>query len=60
VFDVTGRRVATLFHGTLEAGTHVATWDGRGAGGRLAPTGVYRCVLRTAAGIRTRTLVLAR
>ena len=60
VFDVTGRRVATLFHGEAEPGPHSATWDGRSSDGSLAPSGVYRCVLQTAAGRQARSLVLSR
>ncbi len=60
VFDIAGRRVATLFDGVAEAGPHSATWDGRAADGRLAASGVYQCVLRTDAGVQTRKLVLSR
>ncbi len=60
VFDVTGRRVATLFQGEAEAGPHSATWDGRASDGSLAPSGVYHCVLQTAAGRQSRSLVLSR
>ena len=41
VFDVAGRRVATLTHGELEAGMHPLTWDGRDARGVPAHRGVY-------------------
>ncbi len=60
VYDVAGRRVATLFHGEAEAGPHSVVWDGRLADGRVAPAGVYRAVLGTAAGRVTRSMVLAR
>lgn len=60
VFDVRGRRVATLFQGEAGPGPHVATWDGRAAGGQLAPSGVYLCVLKTDAGQQTRRLVFSR
>lgn len=60
VYDVTGRRVATLFEGVASAGPHSATWDGRAANGRLAPVGVYRAVLQTTAGRTTRSVVLSR
>jgi len=60
VFDVTGRRIATLFTGDAGAGPHAATWDGRTDGGALAPAGVYHCVLRTPAGTRSRSVVLGR
>ena len=60
VYDVGGRRVATLFHGVAEAGPHAAVWDGRLADGRLAPAGIYRAVLETAAERVSRALVLGR
>jgi hypothetical protein len=60
IFDIAGRRVATLFHGRADAGRHTAQWDGRSAEGGLAPTGVYQVVLNTPMGRRSRSLVLAR
>ncbi len=60
VFDVAGRRVATLFRGAVQPGAHTAFWDGRDAGGRLAPAGVYRAVLQTGSGRETRGIVLSR
>lgn len=60
VFDVAGRRVATLFRGVAEAGPHSVLWDGRSSDGRLAPAGVYHGALETAAGRVTRRMVLAR
>lgn len=60
IYDVTGRRVATLVHGDVNPGANAAVWDGRDGDGRLAAPGVYRAVLQTAAGTRTRNLVLTR
>ena len=40
VYDVVGRRVATLFSGQAEAGTHTAIWDGATDAGSAAPAGV--------------------
>lgn len=60
VYDVGGRRVATVFRGEADAGPHTAVWAGRFADGRLAPAGVYHAVLQTAAGRVTRNVVLAR
>ena len=34
VYDVAGRRIATLAHGTLSAGTHALSWNGLAADGR--------------------------
>jgi hypothetical protein len=41
VFDLAGRRLATLVRGNFEAGTHTASWDGRDASGRTLGAGVY-------------------
>jgi len=60
VYDIGGRRMATLFRGVAEAGPQTASWNGRYADGQLAPAGVYRAVLQTPAGRVTRNIVLAR
>ncbi len=41
VYDVTGRRVATLVAGFLAAGGHEVSWDGRNEAGRTVASGVY-------------------
>ena len=41
VFDLAGRRVATLTRGTLGPGTHALAWDGRDERGAAAGRGVY-------------------
>jgi hypothetical protein len=41
IFDVQGRRVASVAAGTLGGGAHRVTWDGRDAGGNDAGAGVY-------------------
>ncbi len=41
IYDVTGRLVATVADGNLEAGTHRLNWDGVDSGGRRIPAGVY-------------------
>ena len=48
VFDLLGRRVATLADRTYPAGTHAATWDLRDASGTSVRPGVY--VYRISAG----------
>jgi hypothetical protein len=47
VFDVGGRLVRTLVDGSLEAGEHSVTWDGRDARGTLVGSGVYFYTLET-------------
>jgi hypothetical protein len=55
VYDVTGRLLATLADGTLEAGEHRVRWDTRGA----AP-GVYVAAIETMGRVETRRFVLVR
>ena len=50
VFDVLGRRVASLVDGPQAAGPQVATWSGRDAGGAVMPAGVYVYRLTATAG----------
>jgi hypothetical protein len=54
VYDVLGRRVATLVDGVAEAGTHVLTFDGS----ELA-SGVYLLRLRIGSEVRTERMVIA-
>jgi hypothetical protein len=51
VFDVAGRLVRRLDHGTLPPGHHSLKWDGRDSTGAACGSGVY--FLRVAAGERT-------
>ncbi len=41
VHDVSGREVAVVQSGRLEAGGHSARWDGRDARGREVGNGIY-------------------
>ena len=41
VFDLAGRRIATLHAGTFTAGRYTVTWNGRTAGGSAVGSGVY-------------------
>ncbi len=60
VYDVSGRKVATLARGTESAGRHLVRWDGRDAAGRALPAGVYFLRLDLAEHHEARKLVLAR
>lgn len=57
VFDVAGRRVATLARGLREAGRHVVRWEPEGPGGRR-PGGVYFCRLESGGGTAVRRVVV--
>jgi hypothetical protein len=41
VYDILGRRVATLLQGQQNAGYLTVEWDGKDAHGQQAPTGIY-------------------
>jgi len=60
VYDVAGRRVATLVQESLPAGFHETTWNGRDANGRLVPSGVYFVRAETGGAITTRKLTVVR
>ena len=50
VYTVQGRLVRRLVSGLVEAGEHVATWDGRDDAGRRVAAGVYYYALVTPQG----------
>lgn len=58
VYDATGRRVRNLVSGMLKAGAYMASWDGRDAGGRLVPAGVYYVRLSADRASTTRVTVV--
>ncbi len=60
VFDLAGRRVATLARGALAAGPHEAFWDGTDASGRPTGAAVYFVRLSTAHGAMSRRFVRVR
>ena len=60
LLDVSGRRVATLFHGIAPAGESHAQWDGRDASGAPAPVGLYFVRLSADGTRRTRRVTMLR
>ena len=60
VLDLSGRRVAVLHHGRLEAGGHSFAWQGTRADGSRAPEGVYFLRARAAGETTSRRVVLLR
>jgi hypothetical protein len=60
VYDVAGRRVATILDQRMEAGAHRIQWNGRAESGGAVPAGVYFVRLVTPEGERTRRAVLLR
>jgi hypothetical protein len=60
VYDLAGRRVATLFAGRAAAGAHELTWSGRSGSGEPVEPGLYLVRLATPAGERRTKLVVLR
>jgi hypothetical protein len=60
LFDLAGRRVATLVKGPLAAGPQAVRWDGNGDAGQEARAGVYFARLVTEEGVATSKVVVTR
>jgi hypothetical protein len=60
VFDLAGRKVATLADGVFTEGEHEVSWDGRTDAGVPAAAGQYWYVLRTPTGRVARSMTLLR
>jgi hypothetical protein len=60
VFDLAGRRVATLLRGPMTAGAHSARWSGNDDSGRAMRAGVYFARLSSDDGNATEKVLLAR
>lgn len=60
VYDISGRRVATLVSDELEAGRHEVGWQGRDADGRRVASGVYFSRLEADGRVLTRKMLLLR
>jgi len=57
VYDLAGRRIATLVDAELAAGEHTALWTGIGGSGRAVPSGIYFYEV-SACGVSTRGKLL--
>lgn len=60
IFDLRGRRVATLWEGVKAAGDHTVIWEGRDHTGRTQPSGTYLVNLRGDGLRETRPISLVR
>ena len=58
LFDVQGRRVAGLVHGTLPAGVHSLRWNGTAEDGARVGAGIYFARARTSDGVRSMRIVI--
>ena len=60
IFDAAGRRVRTIYAGTLPAGVTRLAWDGRTDSGHAAASGVYFLRMNAAGKVRSQRLVMVR
>ncbi len=60
VFDVVGRRVASIVDADLDAGRHQVSWDGRDQAGNRVASGVYYLALTFDGAQSRKEVVIAR
>ncbi len=58
VYDVAGRRVATLIDGVMDAGHHEVVWEGRDGKGHPVSSGIYFSRLSSEGQLLTRKMLL--
>ena len=60
VFDITGRRVATLVDRQMSPGTYEVTWDGRSSSGQRLASGVYLYRMKARDFTETRRMTIVK
>ncbi len=58
IYNVAGRKIATVVDGDFPAGHHSVTWDGTGAGGRDVSAGIYFYRLEAGANQSTKKMIV--
>jgi len=58
VFDVSGKRVALVLDGVVDAGSHTVVWDGRDSTGARLKAGQYYYRLATDEGTQAKKMIL--
>ena len=58
IFNIIGRRVATLVDGELPRGSHSIEWNGLNTGGQAVATGIYFYRLKTSEYTETRKMLM--
>ncbi|MYK40807.1 MAG: hypothetical protein F4049_11375, partial [Gemmatimonadetes bacterium] len=61
LYDLSGRRISELYHGTATSGRFAVTWDGRDAQAKLVPPGLYilRLEVESDGGIKSEQRVVS-
>lgn len=60
IYDIIGRKIATLADKDMEAGRHEAVWDGKDVNGKTVPSGLYLCRFETPGGYKTLKLLMTK
>jgi hypothetical protein len=60
VFNLLGQEVQTIVNGTVEAGNHIARWNGKNDNGANVPSGIYFYRIYTPDFAQTNKMVLVR
>jgi len=60
IFDLNGRQVASLIDGSMAAGSHQVSWNGRDASGISVASGIYIYRLQSMDKVMSRKLTLLR
>jgi hypothetical protein len=58
VYDVSGRIIKHLLHGTLPAGSHLTVWDGRDDNGQPVRGGIYFSRFEVGGAVRSQRMLL--
>ncbi|MBI3786731.1 MAG: T9SS type A sorting domain-containing protein, partial [Ignavibacteriales bacterium] len=58
VYNILGQKVATVFEGEMQAGTHILNWNANNDNGIALSTGVYFYQLRVSQFVATKKMVL--
>ena len=60
ILDIKGREVATILHGKQMAGSKSVRWNGIDHQGKILPSGIYICLMKTNDLILKRKMILLR
>ena len=57
IFDMEGKKIATLLDGIIESGNHDISWNGNNNIGLKVNNGIYYCRLKTSINICTKAII---
>jgi len=60
IYDITGRKIKTLWDGEISGGNHRLIWNGTDSKGKAMPSGIYFCKLQSDESAQSRKLILTK